>query len=101
VDLFQFTSWCRIWPVALFAVRRTEIEGFAGDLEAMGQGSRHGHSAAVRHRLVPKYAGEEEPLDRSPAAHVRGPQVDYESHAVALDRNELSAMLVAARSSVR
>ena len=31
-----------------------------------------------------------------PAAHVRRPRLDYESHATALDRNELGAMLVAA-----
>jgi integrase/recombinase XerD len=43
-----------------------------------------------------RYAVEEELLDRSPAAHVRRPRVDYESHAVALDRNELGALLVAA-----
>ena len=43
-----------------------------------------------------KYAVEEELLDRSPAAHVRRPRVDYESHAVALDRNELGALLVTA-----
>jgi integrase/recombinase XerD len=42
------------------------------------------------------YAVEEELLDRSPAAHVRRPRVDYESHAAALDRNELGALLVAA-----
>jgi integrase len=30
------------------------------------------------------------------AAHVRRPRLDYESHATALDRNELSALLVAA-----
>ena len=30
------------------------------------------------------------------AAHVRRPRLDYESHAVALDRNELGALLVAA-----
>src|SRR5690349_6294394 len=35
-------------------------------------------------------------LDHSPAAHVRRPRVDYECHAVALDRNELGALLVAA-----
>jgi integrase/recombinase XerD len=35
-------------------------------------------------------------LEHSPAAHVRRPRVDYESHAVALDRNELGALLVAA-----
>jgi integrase/recombinase XerD len=39
---------------------------------------------------------EEELLEHSPAAHVRRPRLDYESHAVALDRNELSALLVAA-----
>ena len=43
-----------------------------------------------------RYAVEEELLDRSPAAHVRRPRVDYESHAVALDRNELGALLVTA-----
>jgi integrase len=43
-----------------------------------------------------RYVVEEELLDHSPAAHVRRPRVDYESHAVALDRNELGALLVAA-----
>lgn len=36
-------------------------------------------------------------LDHSPAAHVRRPRLDYESHATGLDRNELGAILVAAR----
>jgi hypothetical protein len=35
-------------------------------------------------------------LDHSPAAHVRRPRLDYESHATRLDRNELGALLVAA-----
>jgi integrase/recombinase XerD len=39
---------------------------------------------------------EEELLDNSPAAHGRRPALDYESHATALDRNELGALLVAA-----
>jgi integrase/recombinase XerD len=39
---------------------------------------------------------EEDLLDHSPAAHVRRPRLDYESHAVGLDRNELGALLVAA-----
>jgi integrase/recombinase XerD len=43
-----------------------------------------------------KYAVEEELLEYSPAAHVRRPRLDYESHATALDRNELGALLVAA-----
>ena len=45
-----------------------------------------------------KYTVEEELLGASPAAHVRRPRVDYESHTVALDRNELGALLVAAGS---
>ena len=43
-----------------------------------------------------RYAVEEELLDHSPAAHVRRPRLDYDSHATALDRNELGALLVAA-----
>jgi integrase len=39
---------------------------------------------------------EEELLDHSPAAHVRRPRLDYESHATGLDRNEMGALLVAA-----
>jgi len=96
LDLRQFASWCRARPVALFAVRRADIEGFARDLEARGRAR-----ATVTRRLSTiagscKYAVQEELLDRSPAAHVRRPRIDYESHAVALDRNELGALLAAA-----
>ena len=35
-------------------------------------------------------------LERSPAAHLRRPRLDYESHANGLDRNEVGALLVAA-----
>ena len=49
-----------------------------------------------RYRHNYKYAVEEELLEHSPAAHVRRPRLDYESHAAALDRNELGALLVAA-----
>jgi len=96
LDLRQFASWCRSRSLALFAVRRADIEGFARDLEAMGRAR-----ATVTRRLSTiagfyKYAVEEALLDRSPAAHLRRPRVDYESHAVALDRNELGALLVTA-----
>jgi len=71
----------------------------ARDLEARGRAR-----SSVTRRLCTiagfyKYAvdhPEEELLEHSPAAHVRRPRVDYESHAVALDRNELGALLVAA-----
>jgi integrase/recombinase XerD len=80
----------------LFAVRRADIETFARDLEARGRAR-----ATVTRRLCTiagfyRYAVEEELLDHSPAAHVRRPRVDYESHATALDRNELGALLVTA-----
>ena len=39
---------------------------------------------------------EEDLLEHSPAAHVRRPRLDYESHATGLDRNELGALLVGA-----
>jgi hypothetical protein len=91
LDLRQFTSWCRARPLNLFAVRHADIESFARDLEARGRAR-----ATVTRRLCTiagfyKYAVEEELLDHSPAAHVRRPRVDYESNAVALDRNELGA----------
>jgi integrase/recombinase XerD len=96
LDLRQFTSWCRAGSLNLLAVRRADIEDFARDLEAKGRAR-----ATVTRRLSTiagfyKYAVEEELLDHSPAAHVRRPRVDYESHAVALDRNEMGALLVAA-----
>ena len=96
LDLRQFTTWCRARSVSLFAVRRADIETFARDLEAMGRAR-----ATVTRQLSTiagfcKYAVHEELLDRSPAARVRRPRVDYESRAVALDRNELGALLVAA-----
>jgi integrase/recombinase XerD len=96
LDLRQFTTWCRSRCLSLFSVRRPDIESFARHLEANGRAR-----ATVTRRLSTiagfyKYAVEEELLDHSPAAHVRRPRVDYESHAVALDRNELDALLVAA-----
>jgi integrase/recombinase XerD len=94
--LRQFTAWCRGRSLPLFAVRRADIEGFARELEARGRAR-----ATVTRRLCTiagfyRYAVEEELLEHSPAAHVRRPRVDYESRAVALDRNELGALLVAA-----
>jgi integrase/recombinase XerD len=82
--------------VPLFSVRRADIETFARELEGRGRAR-----ATVTRRLSTiagfyRYAVEEELLDHSPAAHVRRPRVDYESHATALDRNEVGALLVAA-----
>jgi site-specific recombinase XerD len=96
LDLRQFTSWCPARSLPLFSVRRADIETFARELEALGRAR-----ATVTRRLSTiagfyKYAVEEALLDHSPASHVRRPRLDYESHATALDRNELGALLVAA-----
>jgi integrase/recombinase XerD len=77
LDLRQFASWCRSRSLAVFAVRRAGIEGFARELEAAGRAR-----ATVTRRLCTiagfcKYVVEEELLDRSPAAHVRRPRVNY------------------------
>ncbi|HEY1003557.1 MAG TPA: hypothetical protein VGD83_28340 [Streptosporangiaceae bacterium] len=37
LDLRQFTTWCRAHSVALFAVRRADIESFARELEARAE----------------------------------------------------------------
>jgi len=95
LDLRQFMRWCSNHGTHLFAVRRADIECFGRDLEAKGR-SR----STVSRRLCTvagfyRYAVEEELLEHSPALHVRRPRVDYESHATALDRNEVGALLVA------
>ena len=97
LDLRQYATWCRQRHVALFAARRADIESFARDLEAKGRAR-----STVSRRLATiagfyKYAVEEDLLAHSPAAHVRRPRLDYESHAIGLDRNEVGAILVAAK----
>jgi integrase/recombinase XerD len=96
LDLRQYAAWCQQHQLRLFAARRADIECFARDLEARGRAG-----ATITRRLCTiagfyRYAVEEELLDHSPAAHVRRPRLDCESHATGLDRNELGALLVAA-----
>jgi integrase/recombinase XerD len=96
LDLRQYASWCHQHHLRLFQARRADIECFARDLETRGR-SR----ATITRRLCTiagfyRYAVEEDLLDHSPAAHVRRPRLDYDSHATALDRNELGTLLVAA-----
>jgi integrase/recombinase XerD len=96
LDLRQYASWCQRHQLRLFQARRADIECFARDMEARGRAR-----ATITRRLCTiagfyRYAVEEEFLDHSPAAHVRRPRLDYESHATGLDRNELGALLVAA-----
>jgi integrase/recombinase XerD len=95
LDLRQYVSWCHQHHLRLFQARRADIECFARDLETRGRAR-----ATITRRLCTiagfyRYAVEEDLLDHSPAAHVRRPRLDYDSHATALDRNELGALLVA------
>jgi site-specific recombinase XerD len=96
LDLRQFVVWCAEHKLRLFTARRADIECFARDLEARGRAR-----ATVARRLCTvaeffRYAEQEGLLERSPAAHVRRPRLDYESHATGLDRNEVGGLLVAA-----
>src|SRR5215471_18440678 len=96
LDLRQYANWCQQHHLRLFQGRRADIECLARDMEACGRAR-----ATITRRLCTiagfyKYAVEEDLLEHSPAAHVRRPRLDYESHATGLDRNELGALLVAA-----
>jgi len=96
LDLRQYTTWCQRHGLRLFGARRADIECFGRDMEAAGRAR-----ATIARRLCTvagfyRYAVEEELLEHSPAAHVRRPRLDYESHVVGLDRNEVGGLLVAA-----
>jgi site-specific recombinase XerD len=99
LDLRQYVQWCAERQVALFCARRADIESFGRDLESRGRAR-----ATIARRLCTvacfyRYAEQEGLIDVSPAVHVRRPRLDYESHAIGLDRNEVGAMLVAAALS--
>ncbi|MHB8247071.1 MAG: tyrosine-type recombinase/integrase [Acidimicrobiales bacterium] len=95
LDLRQFVAFCEERHLGLFDVRRSDIESYGRELEARGRAT-----ATVGRRLCTvtgfyRYA-EEGLIAHSPAVHVRRPRIDYESHAIGLDRNEVGALLVAA-----
>ena len=96
LDLRQYVSWCAQHGLHLFTARRADIECFGRHMEACGRAR-----ATIARRLCTiagfyRYAVDEDLLEHSPAAHVRRPRLDYESHTVGLDRNEVGALLVAA-----
>jgi integrase/recombinase XerD len=96
LHLPQFLSFCERHGLKLFSVRRTDIELYARALEEAGRAratvARRSCTVAGFYR----YAEEEGLVPTSPAVHVRRPRLDYESHAIGLDRNEVGALLVAA-----
>ncbi|MBK8332793.1 MAG: tyrosine-type recombinase/integrase [Acidimicrobiaceae bacterium] len=96
LDLRLYAAWVTTAGMRLFEVRRAHIEAFARDMEAHGRAR-----ATIARRLGTivcfyRYAEQEGLIEHSPAVHVRRPKMDYESHAIGLDRNEIGAMLVAA-----
>ena len=96
LDLRRYTSWCQQHGLRLFQARRADIECFGRDMESRGRAR-----STIARRLCTiagfyRYAVEEELLEHSPAVHVRRPRLDYESHAIGLDRNEVGSLLVAA-----
>lgn len=96
LDLRQFAAWCQRRQLALFDVARHDIESFARQLEDLGRARATIARGLCTITSLYRYAVEEGLIERSPAAHVRRPRLDYESNATGLDRNEVGAMLVAA-----
>jgi hypothetical protein len=82
--LRQFVSWCADHRLALFSVRRADIESYARALEQRGRAR-----ATVARRLCTvagfyRYAEEEGLLALSPAVHVCRPRLADAFWAVAL-----------------
>jgi integrase/recombinase XerD len=96
LDLRQWSRSCAEERLELFGVSRAHIELYARGLEETGKAR-----ATISQRLSTivgfyRNAEEERLIDVSPAVHVRRPQLDYESRALGLDRNEVGALLVTA-----
>jgi integrase/recombinase XerD len=95
-DLRLFAEWCANNGVRLLDVKRAHLELYARHLEANGR-----MPSTVARRLSTlasfyRYCHVEGVLRRNPAANVRRPKVDHESHTLGLDRNELGTLLVQA-----
>jgi site-specific recombinase XerD len=82
------TAVVRYQP-ALSEAEQMTLVGFTRDLEDTGKAR-----ATIARRSCTicgfyRYAEEEGAIERSPGVHIRRPKVDYESHVVGLDRNEV------------
>lgn len=69
------------------ALAAMQPQTFARELEAKGRARATVTRRPCTIAGLYTYAVEEELPEHSPAAHVRRPRLDYESHATALDRN--------------
>ena len=99
LDLRQYVAWCQHHGLHMFQARRVDIECFGRDMESRGRAR-----ATIARRLCMvsgfyRYAVEEELLDHSPAVHVRRPRLDYEPHAIGLDRNEVGSLQASGRAA--
>lgn len=96
LDLRQWVTWLDGNGVEILSVQRAHIELYARWSEERGLAR-----STISRRLSTicgfyRYCSQEAAIDRDPAAYVRRPKIDYESHTLGLDRNELGAFLVQA-----
>lgn len=96
LDLRQWVTWLDGNGVDILRVQRAHIELYARWSEEHGLAR-----STISRRLSTicgfyRYCSQEAVIDRDPAAYVRRPKIDYESHTLGLDRNELGAFLVQA-----
>lgn len=96
LDLRQWATWLDGNGVDILSVQRAHIELYARWSEEHGLAR-----STISRRLSTicgfyRYCSQEAVIDRDPAAYVRRPKIDYESHTLGLDRNELGAFLVQA-----
>src|SRR5213075_476131 len=88
-DLRLFADWCADNRLRLLEVRRAHLEIFARTME---QERRMRSTVARRLSTLGGFYRSchfEGLLARNPAANVRRPMIDPESHPLGLDRNEL------------
>jgi len=96
LDLRQFVVFWHRRHLALFQVHCGDVETFGRELEVKGRAT-----ATIGRRLCMVtgfycYAEDGTLIAQSPAARVRRPRIDCESHAIGLDSGEVGALLVAA-----
>ena len=96
LDLRQWATWLDGNGVDILSVQRAHIELYARWSEDHGLAR-----STISRRLSTicgfyRYCSQEAVIDRDPAAYVRRPKIDYESHTLGLDRNELGAFLAQA-----
>jgi len=96
LDLRRWVIWLDGNGVGVLDVQRAHIELYARWSEEHGLAR-----STISRRLSTicgfyRYCSQEAVIDRNPAAYVRRPKLDYESHTLGLDRNELGAFLVQA-----